>query len=534
MPPTPAPSIAGSSSASRNERDAAVGADADAPRPNGPTLAEAQAFFDALDPATRLLMRVHLERSRPADAEAPLDDEDAPPDDVDVDAAAHAAHDEYLDAYADADYNTAGQERRWVPFDEGRRGEGQQEDQRSTRSARRGGNRFAAAAERLGTLGATGVTWRPLPRSSTELGRTGVELPKTSRGRTPGERTKTRKLVVVAIEPGLRYSELGSLTTSAAILKHQVVKELQQFAQAALALHAHALRYDCLSIFCVPKKFDTFDIQVALECTVFTDVLKDPAALPKKVVHEYAEHFLQWASIEDIESDNWMSECIKKSMDDQLLVGVESDMAALPRSQRCALTLWYSVAHRINRRTQESQDALIDFIKTFDVRKFDNENVEIAVLMFEAVARALGDENVPSNAPRKLLDGMGQASCRPFRELCASMSSIYAMASFRQEMGSTPLKLTMTLIPDLTTRYFELLQGGLWDGTGHEGASFYAGGAIPNVDGTHSKADLEAYFIEALSVWKGVQLLPILDERLRDDPEQASSHLKTYYVPSRT
>ena len=88
MPPTPAPSVARSSASPHANEDAAA-VNEDAATPNR-ALAAAMAYFDALDPATRLLVRTHLSSANNADDAAP------PVGKVDV-AEDHIAHEDYLD-----------------------------------------------------------------------------------------------------------------------------------------------------------------------------------------------------------------------------------------------------------------------------------------------------------------------------------------------------------------------------------------------------------------------------------------------------
>jgi hypothetical protein len=55
-------------------------------------------------------------------------------------------------------------------------------------------------------------------------------------------------------------------------------------------------------------------------------------------------------------------------------------------------------------RNQEAQDALKNFIKTFDITKFPGKNVLVACLRLKAVARALGERNLSTNAVQRVLE----------------------------------------------------------------------------------------------------------------------------------
>ncbi len=59
-------------------------------------------------------------------------------------------------------------------------------------------------------------------------------------------------------------------------------------------------------------------------------------------------------------------------------------------------------------RNQEVRDALETYIKTFDITNFPGKNVPTACLFLKAVAHALGDKDLPTNAIRKVLEGFAK------------------------------------------------------------------------------------------------------------------------------
>jgi hypothetical protein len=61
-------------------------------------------------------------------------------------------------------------------------------------------------------------------------------------------------------------------------------------------------------------------------------------------------------------------------------------------------------------RNQEAQDALEMYVKTFDITNFPGKNVPTACLRLKAVARALGDKDLPTNAICKVLEGFAKLS----------------------------------------------------------------------------------------------------------------------------
>ncbi len=54
-------------------------------------------------------------------------------------------------------------------------------------------------------------------------------------------------------------------------------------------------------------------------------------------------------------------------------------------------------------KNQEAKDALKNYIREFDITNFPGEKVPTACLCLKAVARALGDDDLPSNTIPKVL-----------------------------------------------------------------------------------------------------------------------------------
>jgi hypothetical protein len=59
-------------------------------------------------------------------------------------------------------------------------------------------------------------------------------------------------------------------------------------------------------------------------------------------------------------------------------------------------------------QNQEAQDALQTYIKTFDITNFPSKNVPTPCLCLKAVAHALGDKYLPTNAICKVLIGFAK------------------------------------------------------------------------------------------------------------------------------
>ncbi len=96
-------------------------------------------------------------------------------------------------------------------------------------------------------------------------------------------------------------------------------------------------------------------------------------------------------------------------MEKTLCSEIESDLNSIPKHQHGSVTTLRCI---INKRmvvhNQEAQDALENYIKTFDITKFPGENDPIASLRLKAVAHALGERNLPMNAVQRVLEGFAK------------------------------------------------------------------------------------------------------------------------------
>jgi hypothetical protein len=78
------------------------------------------------------------------------------------------------------------------------------------------------------------------------------------------------------------------------------------------------------------------------------------------------------------------------SLEKTLCAEVESDLCSLPLSQwGSALTTFCYIIKRLVVKNQEARDALEEYLKTFDIRKFPGENVPLACLCLKPLPHLL-------------------------------------------------------------------------------------------------------------------------------------------------
>ena len=91
-------------------------------------------------------------------------------------------------------------------------------------------------------------------------------------------------------------------------------------------------------------------------------------------------------------------------------------------------------------RNQEAKDTLEAYIKTFDINKFPGKNVPTACHCLKAVARALGDKDLSTNAVRKLLEGFAKSSTVLFNDFCANQIALHHGSFFCHMMATKSLQ----------------------------------------------------------------------------------------------
>jgi hypothetical protein len=116
-------------------------------------------------------------------------------------------------------------------------------------------------------------------------------------------------------------------------------------------------------------------------------------------------------------------------------------------------------------RNQEARDALKTYIKTFNITNFPGKNVPTACFCLKAVARTLGDKDLPTNAICKVLEGFAKLSTKSFNEFCASQIALRRGTFYRTLMKNTSLQNQLNdVLNDLETSHLDLVGGKLWEG----------------------------------------------------------------------
>jgi hypothetical protein len=220
-----------------------------------------------------------------------------------------------------------------------------------------------------------------------------------------------------------------------------------------------------MSLLKIPQGIDFSQPQQVAKAFSFKDAINDWKELEDKMYFQWQEFILSYSTAIEVESDNWLEEVLHLSMEKTLRAEVESDINCIPLRQRGSITTLRCIIKRMVIKNQEAKDSIKNYIQTFDITKFPGENVPTACLSLKAIAKSLGEKDLPSNIIRKVLEGFGKSSTQAFNDFCSSQITLQRGSFYMDLMrGTSLLSQLNNLLHDLEVTYLDLVGGNKWDG----------------------------------------------------------------------
>ena len=311
-------------------------------------------------------------------------------------------------------------------------------------------------------------------RDDKDIPTTCVILRKNERGADAIARKKTRDKVVQALKPEISAGNISRILTSSDEKEYDVASEAISWQTILKAIHRHCIQYDFISLLTIPRNVDlTQPLQVA-KATKFLDAIIDWQQLEDNDYYEWQAFILKHGSAVELESDSWLEDTLLLSMDKTLRSEIESDISGFPKTCQGSITTLRLIMKRMVVKNQEARDALELYIKNFDITNFPGENVPMACLRLKAVATALGNDNLPINVIRIVLDGFAKSSTKSFNDVCSSQIAMRRTSLYKNILKNTSLHTQLIdVLNDLENSYLELIGGKKWDGVGHSGQNQY-------------------------------------------------------------
>ena len=151
-------------------------------------------------------------------------------------------------------------------------------------------------------------------------------------------------------------------------------------------------------------------------------------------------------------------------------------------------------ADRELRNLESVKKAKALFLSTFDLLKFDGEDVGVATMRFKACARVLPPQDRPSDILLYYLRGMAKASCEEFKTLVTAQIGFVSMPIAKEWVrmkGYCLLGQLDEVANPLVARYEVLKAAGSWSGAYRvEGVSRRPGGGQPSRPVHNGKAKM--------------------------------------------
>jgi hypothetical protein len=322
-----------------------------------------------------------------------------------------------------------------------------------------------------------------------DLNATRIIIRKEERGSEAITRKKTQDKVVKSLSPKISAGNLSRLLTSNDIADYHVAADALSWQSSLKNICTFCTQYDMVSLLLIPQDVDLSKPHLVAKARHFKDAIEDWHSLDDNHYFEWQEFLLRYGSNEETTSDNWLEEVLLLLMEPTLRAEVESDMVSMPKQQRGVITTLHFIIKRMVVKNQEAKDALEIYIKDFNITKFPGENVPTACLHLKAIARALGDGNLPSNTTRKVLKGFAKSSTKSFNDFYSSQIALRRGCFYTDIMKGKSIQSQLcNLLNDIEMTYLDLVGGNKWDGkvASPTPSSFVANG--PFIDGDEHEA----------------------------------------------
>ena len=335
--------------------------------------------------------------------------------------------------------------------------------------------RIANARSLKGTIPSgqlnSGFEFTLVSRNTADIGGARVILRKNERGNDAIQRKKTRDKVVQALKPEISAGNISRILTSTDADEYDVAAEAISSQAILNSIHRFCIQYDMEPLIKIPVGIDLSNpLLVKKSSTKYLNAIEHWQQLDDKNYSDWQEFILTFGAASELESNNWLEDTLLLSMDKTLRHEVESDMSGFPKNKRGAITMLRCIIKRMVVKNQEAKDALESYIKDFNITNFPGENVPSACLRLKAVAKALGDDALPSNVIRKVLDGFAQSSTKAFNDVCSSQIAMRRATFYKEAMKNISLQNQLVdVLNDLENTYLELVGGKQWHGIGHAG-----------------------------------------------------------------
>jgi hypothetical protein len=298
-----------------------------------------------------------------------------------------------------------------------------------------------------------------------DLKRTMIIIGKHEHGNDAITRKKTRDKVVKSLDPKISAGNISRMLTSNDAAEYHVAVDALSWQSTMKTIYKFCTQYDMTSLLLIPQGVDLSKPDQVTKAQIFKDAIDNWQVLNNKEYYKWHESIFCFGTFEETTSNNWLDDVLHMSMETTLHAEIESDIIGIPIQQRGSITTLRCIIKCMVIKNHEAKDALENYIRDFDITKFPGENVPTACLRLKAVARALGDDDLPSNTIRKVLEGFGKLSTKLFNDFYSSQIALCHGSFYADIMQGTSLQSQLNnLLNDIEVTYLDLVGGNSWLG----------------------------------------------------------------------
>jgi hypothetical protein len=295
-----------------------------------------------------------------------------------------------------------------------------------------------------------------------DLGNVNIILCKHDHGSDAISCKKTRDKVVKSLDLKISAGNISRLLTSTGNAEYDVAADALSWQTTLKYIRHFCSQYNMTSLIMIPQDVQLSKPHLVAKATVFKDAIRNWQDMDDQDYFLWQEFILCFGTVIEIESDNWLDDILHLLMEKILHAEVNLDINSIPKHQAGLITTLHCIIKRMVIKNQEAKDALENYIRSFDITKFPGENVPNACLCLKAVAGALGDNDLPTNTIRKVLEGFAKLLTTSFNNFCSSQIALRRGSFYMNLMRGTPLQAQLNdLLNDLEVTNLDLVEGQL-------------------------------------------------------------------------
>jgi hypothetical protein len=262
-------------------------------------------------------------------------------------------------------------------------------------------------------------------RTDKDLCNINIILRKHDRGSDAILCKKARDKVVESLDLKILADNISRLLTSTDVAEYNIAADILSWQTTFKSIHHFCSQYNMPSLIMIPQDVQLSKPHLVAKATVFKDAIRNWQDVDNQDYFLWQEFILRFGTAIEIESDNWLDNVLHLSMEKTLLAEVDLDINSIPKHQRGLITTLRYIIKRMVIKNQEAKDALENYIRSFDITKFPGKNVPTACLCLKVVAGALGDNDLPTNTIRKVLEGFEKSLTTSFNDFCSSQIALH-------------------------------------------------------------------------------------------------------------